>query len=686
MKRDRKKKKMKAAGGRRKPRPAIWDYKKEEIELFCNLGALPGQKEKIYPRNLTALAAFLVPGNPTVTRPEDAVANCFPGLEMDIRNLDRRFFPGMVFEFVKDGARLAYLDALSDPDLQFNNPHTKQFYKAYKIDEKTAKTLFDDITDGTLDEGTWYLDWVEQSKNNKKHKLFMKVPPDQGEGPEGWGNTQSIVWRLVRSLEPGPLKIGLKRRDKRGTMKLSGWRRRYTDLFTGVISGAFQPGELMQGLCSPWQHDFRDCQCFYWAANHPDAVLGELYPGEETLSDHSAGQAAPPSSEMILRSVPLDWIRSNRARTMDAEAQGTIAENRPYQMDAYEINRRWQDLSVVVEGREIGNLYAPQANIAANPFSSQNELIDKLHNYLAPLELALTFEYLYALFSLKDSKELKGNELKGAVQLARDRLLLITMNEMWHLRWVNEIIWNLPKDRFEVPFKPVLEIPDTLQIPASPFTPQSKLNDLPDPQMKAKQQVEEFIRTERQIDAAADEILNPNARRQAQGQRPQAATRAPQLRPLTHDVIDDFVAVEHPSGLVDGAYARVIATFNQNKNLPRLPRHLVELPMRIADDGVQHEIRFLELKQALLPFKEKDYLRVDLAENAAKAEAALPLLIAIKTGLLQAYHFAGNKAPEVSGRFIKDARDAMTKLFVVGERLATQKVGIPFFEYWKSIK
>ena len=40
---------------------------------------------KIFPRNLTAHAEYLVPGNPVITRPEDAVANCFPGLEIDIR-------------------------------------------------------------------------------------------------------------------------------------------------------------------------------------------------------------------------------------------------------------------------------------------------------------------------------------------------------------------------------------------------------------------------------------------------------------------------------------------------------------------------------------------------------------------------------------------------------------------------
>ena len=31
---------------------------------------------------------------------DDAVANCYPGLELDVRNLDRRFFPGLVIDFV----------------------------------------------------------------------------------------------------------------------------------------------------------------------------------------------------------------------------------------------------------------------------------------------------------------------------------------------------------------------------------------------------------------------------------------------------------------------------------------------------------------------------------------------------------------------------------------------------------
>jgi hypothetical protein len=33
-----------------------------------------------------------------------------------------------------------------------------------------------------------------------------------------------------------------------------------------------QPGELTQGLCAPWQNDYRECACYYWAASRPDYV------------------------------------------------------------------------------------------------------------------------------------------------------------------------------------------------------------------------------------------------------------------------------------------------------------------------------------------------------------------------------------------------------------------------------
>jgi hypothetical protein len=40
-----------------------------------------------------------------------------------------------------------------------------------------------------------------------------------------------------------------------------------------VLAAALaRPGELSQGLCSPWQNDYRECACYYWAASRPDYV------------------------------------------------------------------------------------------------------------------------------------------------------------------------------------------------------------------------------------------------------------------------------------------------------------------------------------------------------------------------------------------------------------------------------
>src|SRR5262249_17900733 len=110
-----------------------------------------------------------------------------------------------------------------------------------------------------------------------------------------------------------------------------------------------------------------------------------------------------------------------------------------------------------------------------------------------------------------------------------------------------------------------------------------------------------------------------------------------------------------------------------------------ELAMRIAADGVQHEIRFREIKAALWPFFEKtEYLR-EVNPNPAKAQHALELLRAVKDNLTKAYRLAGNGALERSGPYIANARIAMTELLDEGEKLASKGTGIPFFNFWKSL-
>ena len=625
----------------------------------------------------------MVAGNPVITRLEDSVANCFPGLELDVRNLDRRFFPGLVFEFIENGARLAYIELYQDPDLTLEEKKdaASRLYKQLskfqaKIDKDESdameKAKEHSIDPETIDLGSWFLDSIKENGKTIKVGKFDDV----------------TVWRIVRGLEVDTVvEVGLRKyKDRAGseplstTVKLKGWRRRFTDKETGVINGAYQPGELTQGLCSPWQHDFRDCACFYWAANHPDIVLGELDPGEAQADKTSA-------SDPI---VPLDWLRRDRARRREAEAFETIDENRPHQLDHFEINRVWQDLNIVVEGREIGGLYVPATIDTANPFASPGELAEKLAGTLAPLEVALTFEYLYARLSMRSEDEVPpGNAmLRGAVALARNNLLLIASSEMLHLRWVNQILRELydrklipDKDFTQPRFAPVL-VP-AKRIPRS--TTMSIMRSPPEDTEQRKQVrpvfVNQFIIAERAAGTQPDSKSSLRPIRQ----HGLDDFRDAKLRPLTPLVIDDFIAVEHPSAFIDGAYASVITTLRE----PEYPAHLVEIALRIAADGLQHEKRFREIKSALdfPPGKELSYLRAGFSEGThdQAAEAREPLA-AIKRNLRDAYVAADENHFTRSAELVTKARDAMTRLRGVSERLAKEKnIGVPFFSMWNEL-
>jgi hypothetical protein len=621
---------------------------------------LAQQANKIFPRNLTAQAKFMVAGNPVVTRPEDAVANCFPGLEVDIRNLDRRFFPGLVFDFIEKGARLAYVDVYEDPDLQRDTIEAKRLYLK----------LSDDATQKRLSHGSWYLDEIEQ--NGKRMSMHWQGEPLQ----------DTSAWRVVRSLELGPVTIRLKRRTGRPrTLKLKGWRRRYTDEITGVINRAYQPGEMMQGLCSPWQHDFRDCACFYWAANHPDIVLGEIYPGEslpQAMPDDATGGAVP--AQPVVSDVPLDWLRVDRSRSLSARARATLGENRPYQIDHFQVNHIWQNLSVVIGGREIGGLYVPETIDTANPYGSPEELATELSTRLGPLEIALTFEYLFARFSLLDESEVKGNGmLRDAVAFARERLLLIAASEMQHLRWVNQMLWDLRQAGIVREYVPVL----------SPAT---------------KVPTSAAVTVDRDFDSVASgqQAQDPKAHRLGTLHRFTAEVRSAgvggmhrvdnfrpvELRALTPETLQDFIAVEHPSAYIDSAYSRVVATLVQKRE-QRYPEFTGELAQRIAADGVQHETRFREIKDALSPFfGDRSYLRKKFREGEKQeAEAAVAPLRIIKNSLRRAYAAANDNQFSRSAQEIADARAAMNELLTIGERLAASKkcIGIPFFKIWNGL-
>src|SRR4029077_5500946 len=119
---------------------------------------------------------------------------------------------------------------------------------------------------------------------------------------------------------------------------------------------------------------------------------------------------------------------------------------RPYQMDYYQINRTWQDLSIVINNTEIGARYVPPTADTAEPYASPDELAAALRETMAPVEMTLAIEYLYAYFSLLTPDEAKGSpgaELTSDVTFARSMLMLTAGSEMQHLRWTNELLWRL---------------------------------------------------------------------------------------------------------------------------------------------------------------------------------------------------------------------------------------------------
>ena len=578
------------------------------------------------PRNLTARAGYRVPGNPATSRPEDAVGNCYPGLELDVRNLDRRFFPGLVFDFVaRDdkfsdysqpgiyGALLRYVDTM-DPDLA--------------ADSTLARSLLSALQGGAgaaLGTGTWYIDWVEQAG---KRILMWR---EDGATPSPLDGL--FVWRIIRGLEPlrrspaepeHPVEIGLVCRADGRAQTLTGWRRRFTDEETGVISLAYVPGEMQQSLCSPWQHDFRDCGCHYWASNHPDVVLGEVLPGEPTLPDDAS--ANPVAGEIL-----LDWLRADRGSGREAAALNYVGRNRPFQLDHYQINHAWQDLNVVINDTEIGSLWSPRSEASANPFASPDELARAIRQRLAPVEMTLAIEYLYARFSVvapDDAASAGHPTLRDDVTFIRHLLILTATSEMTHLRWANQLLW---------------EIYDHGLVSQPPYEP----------------------------------ILTPSQRVPAPGR--DGKWRPRQLRPLTPEALDDFISIEHPHADIDVSYERVYATLRQ----PDYPPQLAEIAQHVLKDGNDHFERFRDIRRVIKTTYGENgdtpYLRPLQPGTREQTRAALDAYEEIRTNLRRAYTYDGKNDVPKSEPFVLAARTKMNDLLAIGEELAAAGIGIPFW-------
>lgn len=577
-------------------------------------------------------------GNPVSTLMDSGVGNCFPGLEFDLRQLDVRFFPGLVFEFPgvtpagpdgTQGARLLYADPGGDPIIADGvSTEGPEWVTA-------LKRQFAGPEGSALGGGTWYLHFVEQDGKRimmYDYSLYQNAAsmiPYEGE----------TVWWIIRLIEPEkPLTIGLTQRAADGSpsgqpVVLTGRRRMFLN-DEGMIDPVYHPGELTSSMCSPWTHDFRDCACHYWASNHPDVVLGEV-------DDPQQMENRTDKDDPIQAVTFIDWMRRRHLPLKDVAAQTTIEKARPDRYDPYEINLHWEELDFVLQGQEMNETPKEPMLLRLNKYETVKELIHDLKDKLAPMELTLALEYLYAYFSLREPDEVTPEQeaawpgLTEDLRGARQLILSVALSEMTHLRWVNQILWLVYKTYPEHgTYVPCLEPSQTVEEP--------------DPDDETK------------------EIVRPRA-----------------LRPATQDVLQGFVDVERPGGFLDTEYVKLVGILRQDADV--FPEGLFQMAVRIDSDGMQHYQKFRDVKRFLEPYSahEELYLRpLKVAEAPYDAEVghALEQITIALDALAIAYEIEANLGDmEKANARIYEAREAMHVLSDVALKLARNGVGVPLF-------
>jgi hypothetical protein len=375
------------------------------------------EKTKLIPRNAPALRKlreknpepYLVAGNPISTRLESAIGNCFPGLECDLRNLERRFFPFLEMD-------------MSDTEISLVGVDIDAAMAARKADKITPAAFDAYLTLHTA--GKWLVETMAGTFG-PLGRLTLTIA-DLNVPSTGADRQPPDPWTAVRLLTEGTdVRLVLRRKFEPSAKKVTvtAQRARYLG-DDGALAAMFLPGELTQSLCSPWTHDFRDCACYYWASNHPDIALPPL-------------PSTPTTDPKWYLAVP--WER--RDRTVDKlPAPATVRDPTPVELRYFEINKRWQDLNFVLERREQIRPYE-QRDFAGKPLAGKNELEAQLR-YAAGVELAVMQEYLAAAYSLKPERDLTG-AIRDDVRAAHAEIRRIAIGEMRHLRAVNDVLASL---------------------------------------------------------------------------------------------------------------------------------------------------------------------------------------------------------------------------------------------------
>jgi hypothetical protein len=247
--------------------------------------------EDITPQNRMAQLHYRATGNPASTLPSSAISNCFPGLEYDFKTFWRRAFVGIVLLEWDN-----YVIAAEDDQYRGLVHH-----RLLKVDGRALVVAVSgpQIPNGPAvllplgKPGVVTMEWSNalafiQNRHGHKVKCHFtreksddaqRIPDDPAEMIE----VDLTVRRIFEGESLAPAKDFL------------------------------QPGELTQALCSPWQHDYRECSCYYWPASRPDYVNIEPTPEGISRGDNWLSKGDRPRPGEYI----LDDRRDSRLVTYD---------------------------------------------------------------------------------------------------------------------------------------------------------------------------------------------------------------------------------------------------------------------------------------------------------------------------------------------------------------------------------
>lgn len=205
----------------------------------------------IKPKNLTAQFAHRATGNPPSTLPDSTISNFFPGLEFDLRSMWKHIFMGV--ELHESGMGTGGHQVLAvEPGSAAAAGGVQAGDRLRTVDGRDVEAIR--VTDSG-------------ATPRREALEFFNALAEITQKP---GQTVSCVFRAPTGTL---LTVDLQVRP----------------IFEGAAFARdlLEPGAMTQGLCSPWQADFRECGCFYWAASRPDFINVDFDPGTGAARGHS---------------------------------------------------------------------------------------------------------------------------------------------------------------------------------------------------------------------------------------------------------------------------------------------------------------------------------------------------------------------------------------------------------------